>query len=292
MKLLTGTLVLSALAAVSLPAQMARSEYLDLYIVKVKPEKHADFEAIARKIVDANRKYHGDNWLTFRTEYGDNDTIYFSSPRENLAAIDSAAESFRNALKESFGANVESVMQDFDKCIVSARGEIRRRRFDLSRNAPKDEGEYAKLLGSARFIRTMTVRVRPGRTSEFEELMQMMNSAQEKGGSSRMSLVSQSVAGVQGANYYISALVPSLGELDAYRTSAKELLGEDFPRWEKGVADTVLGSETMISRILPALSNPPEAVVNVSRDFWMPPTPPATAARAKQPKKGSEKPAR
>ncbi len=48
-------IALGAFLAISAEAQIAGS-YLDYYTVKVKPEKMADFEAIARKIVEANRK--------------------------------------------------------------------------------------------------------------------------------------------------------------------------------------------------------------------------------------------
>jgi hypothetical protein len=54
---------LGLLAAILLgaPAALwAQGDYLDVSIVKVKPEKVADFEAIGRKIADANRHSNGD----------------------------------------------------------------------------------------------------------------------------------------------------------------------------------------------------------------------------------------
>jgi hypothetical protein len=53
--------MLVALAAAQ--TQPAQEDYLDVYSVQVKPEKRADFDAIAKKMVAANRDNSGDNWL-------------------------------------------------------------------------------------------------------------------------------------------------------------------------------------------------------------------------------------
>ncbi len=60
----------------------AQGEYLDVYTVKVKPEKLADFQALTKKWVDANRRFNGDHWLTTETLYGEGDVYAFVSPRQ------------------------------------------------------------------------------------------------------------------------------------------------------------------------------------------------------------------
>ena len=55
-------LAIALCIALSASAQ-SQSDYLDIYIVKIKPEKRADFDQIARKIADANRNNKGDRWL-------------------------------------------------------------------------------------------------------------------------------------------------------------------------------------------------------------------------------------
>jgi len=49
------------------PSLRAQGNYLDVYIAKVKPEKAADAEAIARKIADANRHNNGDHVIAMET---------------------------------------------------------------------------------------------------------------------------------------------------------------------------------------------------------------------------------
>src|SRR5580704_7033915 len=45
--------------------------YLDQYIVKVKPEKRAEFDAINKKMVALNRRNKGDTWLATENTYGE-----------------------------------------------------------------------------------------------------------------------------------------------------------------------------------------------------------------------------
>ena len=96
-------------------------------------------------------------------------------------------------------------------------------------------------------------------------------------------LVSQSVVGQQGTVFYITQLRPSLAAFDEIKP-LPQVLGEDgFQRYLKASAETVLYSETNISRFVPELSNPPEGVVSAAPDFWRP-KPPAAA----KPKKSAE----
>jgi hypothetical protein len=250
----------------------------------VKPEKRADFDAAIKKIVDANRKNQGSNWLAYQPVYGENNTVYFASPQNNMAAIATSSEAFHKALKAGLGENIESLFRDIDNCTISSRGEIRRRRWDLSTNAPKNEEDLNKLTGQARWIRTTIVRVRPGHVSQFEELNATLNAVRMKTDPSRAVLVSQSLAGEPGSVFYATNLEPSLGALDSTVPGLKETLGEEaYEKYENGVAECIIGTESMIGRFLPELSNPPESIVNVTRDFWMPSnTMPVTAARAKR----------
>lgn len=286
MKTAAVTFALGAFLAVSAEAQMGA--YLDYYVVKVKPEKRADFENVAKKIVEANRKNGGDTWLTFDTMYGDNDTMAFVSTRKDVGAIDTANDMFMKALKDAYGDGAEAVLHDFNACISSGRGVIRKRRPDLSFNAPANDDDYAKLIGEARYIRTTTVRFKPGHPSDTEELFGMIKQANAKSDPSSMMLVSQAIAGDAAGTYYISSLGPSIGSLDSTAPPLKEVLGEeDFAKYEKIVADSVISSESTIAKIRPELSNPPAPVVEVSRDFWTPQAMPTTAARSK--KKGQDK---
>jgi hypothetical protein len=272
MNRLVATCALAVFAAPFAYAQMGG--YLDMFMVKVKPDRRADFDVIGRKIADSNRKAKGDTWIAMEVTYGESNTIYFSSRRKDYAAIDAASTAFENAIKEAYGpGGMKKMLQDFNSTIVSSRGELRHRRLDLSMNAPKDEAALNKLVGEARWIRTLRVQVRPGFQAEFEDSAKQVKAAYEQGSPSYTVLASQTVAGEPGTVYYFSSFQPSLGGFDSAPDLRKLMGDEAFMKWQKGTADTVVSSETMLLRLVPELSNAPEEIASVSPNFWHPKPP-------------------
>jgi hypothetical protein len=259
-------------------AQM-ETNYLDLYIAKVKPEKRAEFDAIAKKIMDANHRYKGDHWLAYQAEYGEQNTVYFSSPRKNYEAIDQAFGAFMQALNEAYTpTGAKKLFQEMNNCLASSRGEVRRMRWDLSFNPPADPEALAKLIGEARWFRIHSVRVVPARLIEFEDQVRQVKAALEKANTKLTTLVSQSELGQQGMVFYFSSPRASLGAFDS-SAPLRQLLGEEgYRAFMKGVGENTLSSETDLYRILPQLSNPPEQIASVAPDFWTP-KPVATAAK-------------
>src|SRR5260370_1893075 len=73
-------------------AAQAQGDYLDVFIVKVKPEKLADFQALNKKLADANRRYNGDRWLALEALYAEGNVYPFTSTRKDYADVDHAFE--------------------------------------------------------------------------------------------------------------------------------------------------------------------------------------------------------
>jgi hypothetical protein len=283
MKAIAAVFVCLLLAAAA--AGQTRDNYTDHYIVKVKPDKRAEFDGIARRIAEANARAHGDRWLAYEPIYGEAHTVYFVSARKDLAAIDAGMESFLRALKESIGPRFESVLHDMDSCIVSARGEIRRRRYDLSSGIPEDPDQYRKRIGEARYIRTTSIRIRPGTESQFEELARTVAKVTMQREPERMVSVTQAVAGQPGTVYYVTDFQAKLGGFEPNPQSLRAALGaEAYGQLEKRVGESVLATETTIAKFLPELSNPPDATVNASAAFWKPEPAATTADRTAKPK--------
>jgi hypothetical protein len=269
-KVLVTVVSLSLLATPFMHAQQMTSDYLDVFIVKVRPEKRADFDAVSRKIADANRKGKGDFWTAMQVEYGEGNTVQFASSRQNFAAVDSGMTAFMGAINNAYGAGgMSKMMADLNSTILSSRSEIRRRRWDLTVNPPTSGDEYSKLLGGARWARTFKISVRNGREADFEERAKEVKAAIEKG-SKWAFLISQVLAGAPGNVYYITTLQPSLAAFDS-APKLPELMGQEaFERWVKAVSEDELTSETMFMRIMPELSNVTEEVAKVAPDFWQP----------------------
>lgn len=270
-------MLVSAAALAQMPDQ-----YLDVTIARVKPEKRAEFDAVGKKIVESNRKNHGDTWVAMEATYGENNVITFISTRASYADAEKGFDAFIGALGKSFGqAGSEKLFQDYNNTIISSRGEIRRRRSDLSANMPSDQATAAKMIGESRWVRTVRVRVRPGHSDEFETFLMSLKAADEKASEKHPVLVSQAVAGQEGIVYYVTRLGKTMGDFDG-GLSMKDLLGDEgYQQYLKVTAESVLGTETMIYHFLPELSNPPADYAAASPDFWTPKPKPAAKAKPK-----------
>ena len=263
---------LAVVVCLAAPARVrAQGDYLDVLIVKVKPEKSADFNAIAKKMADANRRNNGDRWLAMETVYGESGTFVFTSTRQDYADVDKGNEAFAAALNKAYGKDAaEKMLHDWDNCLISSRSELRRRRWDLSRKAPTDPAAYAKLVGESRLLRTTAVHIRPGHVAEFEALMKDAKEAGEKTANTQTVMVSQVIEGAKGTIFYISGLRSSLGGFDKNPTT-REVLGEEgYKKFLQISAESVEGTESTLFHFSPRLSNPPEEVAQVASDFWNP----------------------
>jgi len=276
-KALWTTFAVVLLAAMA--AGQTQEQYLDVYIAQVKPEKRADFDAISKKMVAANRQNKGDAWLTMETVYGRGDRVTFISMRNSYGDAEKASGMFYGALQKTYGkAAADKMLQEFDQCLASSRNEFRRRRWDLSSNAPADAAAMTKMLADARWLRTTTVHVKPGQVTAFEALLKDLKTAREKTSPPQTTLVSQAVAGQEGTVFYVTALQSSMGGFDGI-PAPQQLLGEEgYAKFLKTSADVVENTETVINRFLPELSNAPEEVVAAAPDYWRPKT--TVAAKA------------
>lgn len=284
-----GLLALSAVLAAPAFTQ-PRPKFLDVMTVQLKPDKHAEFHALMRKAVDANRRNNGDHWITWAPVYGTGGTVQFTSPRLNYADVEKSYQDFDRALKESLGPAMEKLGYDFDSCIESSRSELRLFRWDLSRNVPDDIEALHRMVGNARWVRTTRVEVKRDRVTDFENRLPEFLDALHKNLPEHMTMVSQTSTGSSGDGvpFYFTNFYSSMAEMDKL-LPMKEMLGEElYAKFGQMNGEDVLRVATEIARPMPQLSNPPEDIVKVSQDFWMP-RPTATAARRAKPSPQSPK---
>ncbi len=279
-------LVLPLVLSVGAVAQMPAG-YQDVTVVRVKPDKRAEFDALAKKMVEANKRAKAYMWTASEVMYGEGNTVYFVSSQPSYDAIEKGGDAFDGALIKAYGqAGAEKVFQDFDSTLISSRSEIRRRHWELSANPPADANEYMKRVGEARWVRTTIVHVRVGQFQVFESAMKDLKGALESD-PPISNYVTEAVAGTStGGVYYIVRLVKSLGEFDDAKPLSERMGEDNYQKYLKEITDSVEGTETIIQRFLPELSNPPDRVVAASPDFWTPKGKPAAkpkvAAGAKQ----------
>lgn len=275
--------VLIVLCLAAPVAVHAQGDYLEVYIVKVKPEKLADFQTLTKKWIDANHKHNGDTWIALETVYGEGNVYQFTSSRKDYADIDKTMEAGMDAANKAFGKEMaEKIERDFQNCLVWSRSELRRRRWDLSSKAPADAAAFAKLIGESRVLRTTAVHIRPGHVPDFEATLKEAKEASEKNANTQPVFVSQVVEGTKGATFYVTSLRTSLGGFDKNPT-LRDILGEEgLKKFQHMNAEAVDQAESTLFRFSPELSNPPEDVASTSADFWHPKAMmSASAARAK-----------
>ena len=248
----------------------AQGDYLDVYIANVKPEKIADFEALAKKMVDANRRYNGDRWLAMESLYGQGYTYVFISNRQDYADTDKASAAFLGALAKAYGQDgAEKMLHAWDSCLLSSRSELRKRRRDLSRKMPEG-ADYVKFVGESRLLRTTEVHIRPGRVADFEALMKDVKTAGEQAANTQPLLVSQVIEGGNGTIFYVTSLRPSLGGFDK-NPATREILGDEgYKKFLQVSADVVEGTDSSIYRFSAELSFMPQEVMAAAPDFWQP----------------------
>jgi quinol monooxygenase YgiN len=260
-----------ALAIAASQAQQMQEDYLDVLTVQVKPEKRAEFDALIKKMAAANRQNQGDIWLSLESAYGPGNRVTFISTRHNYAEIEKATAIFNEAMRKAYGkAAADKMDQEFSQYIVSSRSEIRRRRWDLSSNAPADPAAYAKLIGETRWLRTTVVHLKPGQIDSFEALAKDVKAARDKSSPTQTVFVSQAVAGQEGTVFYVTTLQSSLAGFDGLPSMQQMLGDEGYQKFLKTNAEAVSGTETVINRFLPEISNAPEQIVAVAPDYWRP----------------------
>src|SRR5438093_10087264 len=279
-----------ALFAAPAAAQM-QNDLLDVLTVQVKPDKMAQFDALSKKIVTANRQNKGSDWIALAQEYGQGYTVRFVSTRPTFAAIEESGQAFMAAMNKAYGkAAAELIFHDVDSCLVSTQSEIRRRRWELSSNVPANAGAMATMIGEARWVQTTIVHARPGQGQKVEEQMRAVKAANEKAATKVTVLVSQAVAGQTGIVYYITTFRKSLGEIDSATPLAKLLGEEGYATFLKASSEAVLTTESTLSRLRPDWSNPAEPIVAAAPDFWRPkPVAASRTAKEEAPKGAAKK---
>jgi len=258
------------LLAVMAVAQ-GQEQYLDIYIAQVKPDKRVEFDAISKKIAVINRQNNGDQWLAMETDYGPMNRITIVSTRNGYADIQKGTDAFFGALQKAVGKDAaDKLFSDFTKCVESSRSELRRRRWDLSSNAPADAAGLAKMVGEARYLRTIAIRIKPGQSPALEALLKEVKAAREKNSPDVTTLVSQGEAGQEGTMFYVTTLEKSMGGFDSIAPLRKVMGDEAYEHYLKTGSEIVVNTETMISHFLPEISNPAPDVIAAAPDYWTP----------------------
>jgi len=278
------SITFALLTAAAAAAQPAATGYLDVYSARVKPDKRPQFDAIAKKWAAANRAHKGDHWVTYEVDYGEQNTLYFVGTRADYAGVDTGMNAFIGAIQTAYGAGLGKMMADADSCLIGSRSEIRTRRPDLSANLPADNAALSSVVGKSRFLRIVIVRTRPGHGAEWETQERALKHATERQTPGTVLTVSQSSVGQALGTYYITSFGASIGALQPQKSLADLLGDRGYRDFNIVSANSVIGTEIIIGRWLPELSNAPPEIAAADPAFWNPKPPPQPKAKAEEKK--------
>jgi hypothetical protein len=256
------------------------ADYLDMTRVQVRGDKTKEFEDAIKKMAEVNRKYKGDRWVALSTEYGEFGGYTFSSTRENMAAVETGMGAFRNALKEGLGPLGDKLMRDLSAFSASGHSEIRHRRWDLSVNGPTSREDLLKTIAQTRWIRTLTLGMKPGRNLEYIEAWKPFAAELQKISPAAPVLLSEATTGSPAL--FVAVYYKSWAEMDAMAPGVQKAVESGaYQHLMKTTQDTVAASKWEILRIRPELSCPPDEVIQADPAFWKPKPTPAAAPKPK-----------
>ena len=273
---------LAALVAVSASAQ----PYVHSLTLKIKPGTAPALGAAMKKMAEANQKNNGPTWVAAVSAFGESDKVVFLALRESLAAQEEAGKAFNQAMLKAVGPEgYAKIGASIAAITVDGRNDLLRLRPKLGYNAPSDKDGILKQVGQARWIRRTAIRLKPGTDADFTEIWNKLKEMMEKSGSKEAIGVSTSMTGPP--VMYFTSYAKSLGDWDVkppVTTPSAAQAAEYRALLRKG-GELLIGAETEIFRMTPALSNPAKEIIDCDPEFWKPKPPAPPAPKAAPPAK-------
>ena len=245
------------------------ADYLDMTRVQVRGDKGKEFENAVEKLAEVNREYKGDRWVALSTEYGEFGGYTFASTRENLAAVETGMCAFQKALKEGLGPMGDKLMRDLSAFSASGHSELRHRRWDLSVNKPSSTADLLKIVAQTRWIRTLTLNMKPGRNMQYIEAWKPFMAELEKISPPVPVFVSESSTGSPAL--FVGVYYKSWAEMDAGAAGVQRAVeSQAYQHLTMVTQDTVEASRWEVLKLRPELSCPPDEVIQSDPAFWKP----------------------
>jgi len=262
-------------AAGQQPTNTAPPKVLSIFREEVKASKNGAHEKLEAGYVAALRKA---NWpvpsIALTPVAGPNDAWFisaydsFEAWEKDRQATDKNAELSREFERLD---NLDAEFRTNQRSFVAVL------RDDVSYHPNVD-------LAQVRYFEIITLRVRPGHDSDFEELAKMIHTAFEKKNSPTDHFaIYQVTAGLPGGTFFVFLPMKSLKEVDTNmkpenQQAFMKALG-DFKKLEKLTGESLLSEESAIYAINPRMSYVSKEFAAAGGDFWKPKPMPKPAAR-------------
>ncbi|MBZ5538167.1 MAG: hypothetical protein LAO31_19615 [Acidobacteriia bacterium] len=284
-KLVFSIFVLAGLGGLVAPlaAQhtMGPPKVLSILREEVKPARGGTHEKVETGYAQFFKKAKlPTGWLGMTAVWGNSSEAWFVTGYDSFAAFDKE----RTAVDKMIAGGVKAELDQLDKqdseLLSGARALVATYNKDLSYRAEVD-------IAHMRFMRIVTVRVRPGQGHTFEEARKIVNAAHEKANVDEHFSIFEVVAGAPAGTYFIITPLKSLAEQDDFSVlhgkAYEDALGEENrAKLRKMQSEAVIASETSVYAFNPSMSVLPKEWTDADPDFWTP-KPKAAAKPAAMP---------
>ncbi len=235
--------------------------------IKVKQDRVSEFDQMARRIADANRRAKGDNWVAYTDFYGADQYVQMASTRSSPEAIETGMNKFMMSVKEIMGYTPDRFFAEAAKLAESSGTELRKRRWDLSWGSTDGQDWFSKMAKAA-YVASVVVKVKPGRIPDAEKQMSMIKQAATNKGETSAGMVSQVVLGGSAGTFYVTIPMKSLRDIGAIPSPSSMLGEEGYRNYSQMSAENYASVEVRLRRSVPAWSNPPASYLEANPKLW------------------------
>lgn len=221
-------------------AQPAQPDLLRLSYYKVRSSGTYDYQE-GMKLINEGYKKAGVPWRRAwtMTMFGETYTGVMATPVKNFAQFDNPGP--MTGLSTADNIKIQTLM----------RNAVESSRHVLVRFAP-ELSLYPGPLPEKTFGRMMTVRVKPGKTLEYEDLVKTMLLPALKQAGIKDFRVNRVILGSAAGEYVTLIPFAKWSELDGWPTTEK-LMGASYKAYLARIAETVDSAETQVMTTVPEL---------------------------------------
>jgi hypothetical protein len=262
---------LIVVGALALPCSAEQSSdpggFIEVTWMKVKQDRVSEFDQMARRIADANRRAKGDNWVAYTDFYGTDQYVQMASTRSSPEAIEAGMNKFMMSAKEIMGYTPDRFFAEAAKLVETSGTELRRRRWDLSWGSTDGQDWFSKMAKAA-YVASVVIKVKPGRAADAEKQMLMLKQAATNKGEGSAGMMSQVVLGGAAGTFYLTVPIESLRDIAAIQSPSSMLGEEAYRNYLQMAAENYASVEIRLRRSVPAWSNPPASYLAANPKLW------------------------
>jgi hypothetical protein len=241
--------------------------YLETTWIKVRQDKVAEFNQLAIRVADANRRGKGNNWTAAVDMYGRDNYVWMTSIRNSLGEIEPGMNKFGGALKEFMGFSWDRFASETSRLTDSSGTELRVRHPELSWNI-NDMPSWLAQVGKAKYLAMIVLQVKPGHLADAEKQLMMIRNAANGKAEAMAASVSQVSFGGDPGTFWITIPLSEIADMNKMG-SPRTLLGEEaYRQYSEMSAQNYAKVEYSLKRFVPEWSNPPAAFVEANPKFW------------------------